>query len=61
MKNMPKILRVASTREDDDTLGEMDIPVLVSVDETRRNRAHVRARADHEQDDEEEGLKIEER
>ena len=35
-------------------------PVLVPVDETGGHRAYVCASANHEQDDEEEGLEVEE-
>ena len=35
------------------------LPVFIPVNETRRDRAHVCACANHEEDDEEEGLKVE--
>jgi hypothetical protein len=37
------------------------VPLLVTVDEPRRNRADVRACTDEQEDDEQEGLKVEQR
>ena len=40
-------------------LEHMDVPLLVPVDEARRDSTDVRACADEEKDDEEKRLKIE--
>lgn len=38
-----------------------DSPLLIPVNQARRDRAHIRAGADHEKDDEKQGLEVEKR
>jgi hypothetical protein len=47
MKNKPEILLVRR-RGGRQRAGRMEIPVLVPVNETRRDHAHLCARANHE-------------
>lgn len=52
IQNSPRNLRKHITHQLQHQVTVYDVPFLVPVENSRRNRAHVRARTYHEEDDE---------
>jgi hypothetical protein len=59
IKNSPRNLFIFSAFMDTLPVNKSNIPCLVSINQTWGNCANIGASADHQQDDQKQGLKVE--